>query len=79
MLTVVAALMIYINNNFLKLPKAIVLTILSITFSALCASFLSPSNFLLVALSSFDFKKTGVVGVLCLLFFANALDFKMLD
>ncbi|MEY8715960.1 cation:proton antiporter [Francisella philomiragia] len=79
LLTVVAALMSYINTKFLKLPKAIGLTILSITFSALCASFLSPSNFLVVALSSFDFKKTVLDGMLSFLLFANALHFNMID
>ncbi|MDE4998633.1 sodium:proton antiporter, partial [Francisella tularensis subsp. holarctica] len=64
---------------FLKLPKAIGLTILSITFTALCASFLSPSNFLLVALSSFDFKKTVLDGMLSFLLFANSLHFNMID
>lgn len=53
LLTVVAALMSYINTKFLKLPKAIGLTILSITFSALCASFLSDTNFLVVAFIKF--------------------------
>lgn len=79
LLTVVAALISYINTKFLKLPKAIGLTILSITFSALCASFLSPSNFLVVALSSFDFKKTVLDGMLSFLLFANALHFNMID
>ncbi|MDE5037768.1 sodium:proton antiporter, partial [Francisella tularensis subsp. holarctica] len=69
---VVAAIMSYINTKFLKLPKAIGLTILSITISALCASFLSPSNFLVVALSIFDFKKTVLDGMLSFLLFANA-------
>lgn len=79
LLTVVAALMSYINTKFLKLPKAIGLTILSITFSALCASFLSDTNFLVVALSSFDFKKTVLDGMLSFLLFANALHFNMID
>ncbi|API87392.1 cation:proton antiporter [Francisella uliginis] len=79
LLTVVAALMSYINTKFLKLPKAIGLTILSITFSALCASFLSDTNFLVVALSSFDFKSTVLDGMLSFLLFANALHFNMID
>ncbi|WP_150468114.1 cation:proton antiporter [Francisella sp. SYW-9] len=79
LLTVVAALMSYINTKFLKLPKAIGLTILSITFSALCASMLSDTNFLVVALSSFDFKKTVLDGMLSFLLFANALHFNMID
>lgn len=79
LLTVVAALMSYINTKFLKLPKAIGLTILSITFSALCASFLSDTNFLVVALSSFDFKTTVLDGMLSFLLFANALHFNMID
>lgn len=79
LLTVVAALMSYINTKFLKLPKAIGLTILSISLSALCASFLSKSNFLIVALSSFDFKTTVLDGMLSFLLFANALHFNMVD
>lgn len=79
LLTVVAALMSYINTKFLKLPKAIGLTILSITFSALCAAFLSDTNFLVVALSSFDFKTTVLDGMLSFLLFANALHFNMID
>lgn len=79
LLTVVAALMSYINTKFLKLPKAIGLTILSISFSAVCASFLSESNFLVVALSSFDFKTTVLDGMLSFLLFANALHFNMID
>ncbi|WP_212788875.1 cation:proton antiporter [Francisella halioticida] len=79
LLTVVAALMSYINTKFLKLPKAIGLTILSITFSALCASFLNDTNFLIVALSSFDFKTTVLGGMLSFLLFANALHFNMID
>ncbi|MDE4947198.1 sodium:proton antiporter, partial [Francisella tularensis subsp. holarctica] len=38
LLTVLAALMIYINTKFLKLTKEIGLSIISITFSARCAS-----------------------------------------
>ncbi|AXA33576.1 cation:proton antiporter [Francisella adeliensis] len=79
LLTVVAAMMSYINTKFLKLPKAIGLTVLSITFSALCASFLSKDNFLVVALSSFDFKTTVLDGMLSFLLFANALHFNMID
>lgn len=79
LLTIVAAMMSYINTKFLKLPKAIGLTILSITFSALCASFLSKDNFLVVALSSFDFKTTVLDGMLSFLLFANALHFNMID
>ena len=79
LLTVVAALMSYINTKFLKLPKAIGLTILSISFSAVCASFLSESNFLVVALSSFDFKTTVLDGMLSFLLFANALHFNIID
>lgn len=78
LLTVVAALMSYINTKFLKLPKAIGLTILSITFSALCASILNDDNFLVVALSSFDFKKTVLDGMLSFLLFANALHFNLI-
>lgn len=79
LLTVVAALMSYVNTKFLKLPKAIGLTILSITFSAICASLLSDTNFLVVALSSFDFKTTVLEGMLSFLLFANALHFNMID
>ncbi|AIT09942.1 sodium:proton antiporter [Candidatus Francisella endociliophora] len=79
LLTVVAASMSYINTKFLKLPKAIGLTILSISFSAICASLLSDSNFLVVALSSFDFKTTVLDGMLSFLLFANALHFNMID
>ncbi|QIV96529.1 sodium/proton antiporter (CPA1 family) [Allofrancisella inopinata] len=79
LLTVVAAMMSYINTKFLKLPKAIGLTILSITFSAICASFLSTTNFLVVALSSFDFQTTVLDGMLSFLLFANALHFNMIE
>lgn len=79
LLTVVAALMSYVNTRYLKLPKAIGLTILSMTFSLLCASFLSETNFLVTALQSFDFKKTVLEGMLSFLLFANALHFNMLD
>lgn len=79
LLTVVAAMMSYINTKFLKLPKAIGLIILSISFSALCAAFLKDDNFLVVALSSFDFKTTVLEGMLSFLLFANALHFNMID
>ncbi|AJC48715.1 sodium:proton antiporter [Allofrancisella guangzhouensis] len=79
LLTVVAAMMSYINTKFLKLPKAIGLTILSITFSAVCASFLNENNFLVVALSSFDFQTAVLDGMLSFLLFANALHFNMID
>ena len=79
LLTVVAAMMSYINTKFLKLPKAIGLIILAISFSALCAAFLSDDNFLVVALSSFDFKTTVLEGMLSFLLFANALHFNMID
>ena len=79
LLTVVAAMMSYINTKFLKLPKAIGLIILSISFSALCAAFLEDDNFLVVALSSFDFKTTVLEGMLSFLLFANALHFNMID
>ena len=79
LLTAVAAMMSYINTKFLKLPKAIGLIILSISFSALCAAFLQDDNFLVVALSSFDFKTTVLEGMLSFLLFANALHFNMID
>ncbi|MGQ4004946.1 sodium:proton antiporter [Francisellaceae bacterium CB300] len=79
LLTVVAAMMSYINTKFLKLPKAIGLIILAISFSALCAAFLKDDNFLVVALSSFDFKTTVLEGMLSFLLFANALHFNMID
>ena len=79
LLTVVAAMMSYVNTKFLKLPKAIGLIILSISFSALCAAFLEDDNFLVVALSSFDFKTTVLEGMLSFLLFANALHFNMID
>ncbi len=79
LLIVVAAMMSYINTKFLKLPKAIGLIILAISFSALCATFLSDDNLLVVALSSFDFKITVLEGMLSFLLFANALHFNMID
>ena len=79
LLAVAAALMSYINTKFLKLPKAVGLTILSITFTALCAFFLSSTNLLVVALSSFDFKKAVLDGMLSFLLFASALHFNILD
>ena len=79
LLTAVAAMMSYINTKFLKLPKAIGLIILAISFSALCAVFLPEGNFLVKALSSFDFKKTVLEGMLSFLLFANALHFKLID
>ena len=79
LLTVVAAMISYINTKFLKLPKAIGLIILAISFSALCAAFLKDDNFLVVALSSFDFKTTVLEGMLSFLLFANALHFNMID
>ena len=79
LLTAVAAMMSYINTKFLKMPKAIGLIILSISFSALCAAFLQDDNFLVVALSSFDFKTTVLEGMLSFLLFANALHFNMID
>lgn len=79
LLTVVAAMMSYINTKFLKLPKAIGLLILAISFSALCAAFLRNDNFLVLALSNFDFKTTVLEGMLSFLLFANALHFNMID
>jgi CPA1 family monovalent cation:H+ antiporter len=79
LLTVIAALMSYLNTRYLKLPKAIGLTILSMTFSVLCTSFLSDNNFLVEALSSFNFKTTVLDGMLSFLLFANALHFNILD
>ncbi|RUS69537.1 hypothetical protein EGW08_022701, partial [Elysia chlorotica] len=79
LLIVVSATLSYINTKFLKLPKAIGLTILSMTFAVLCGSFLSEHNFLFIALSSFDFKTTVLEGMLSFLLFANALHFNMID
>ncbi|APC97684.1 cation:proton antiporter [Francisella frigiditurris] len=79
LLTVITALLSYINTKFLKLPKAIGLTILSITFSLLCVSLLSETNMFVVAISSFDFQSTVLQGMISFLLFANALHFNIID
>jgi len=79
LLIVIAALMSYVNTKFLKLPKALGLTVLSVSFSAFCVIFLQDSNPFVIALGSFDFKATVLEGMISFLLFANALHFNVID
>jgi len=69
----------YINIRFLKLPKAIGLTVLSLILSIACMYFLEDNNPLIIAISSYNIKMTVLDGMISFLLFGSALHFNLAD
>ncbi|MFC4892712.1 cation:proton antiporter [Pseudofrancisella aestuarii] len=79
LLIIVTALLSYVNTNFLKFPKAIGLTMLSIVFSIGCIIIFDEGDFIVIAIKQFDFRTTLLNGMISFMLFASALCFNAVD
>lgn len=79
LLVTITAIACYINHVYLKLPKTIGLTIISMLVSLGFIIFLDANNPIVKAASSIDFRDTVLNGMIAYLLFAGALHVNVLD